>query len=306
MRTSRYCCAIPVSSMYPIPPKTCSAVEQRSTALSVHQPFTTGIISSTKARCSLRTFSSGWRCEKSSDAAVTYASARIASIVAFCHISMRRTSGCLTIASGALDPRFDVAALHAFLGILERALVRAVGERDALNADRKARRVHHHEHVLEAAVGFADEIADRAFAAFADAHRARRVAVDAQLVLDAGADHLVGLAERAVVVHDELRHDEERNALGSFGRVRQPRENEMNDVLGHVVLAEGDEDLLAGEPVLVAVGHRFRAHLREVRTGLRLGETHRARPLSGDEIGNESLLLLFGSLRVRSLRSRPD
>ena len=79
--------------------------------------------------------------------------------------------------------------------------------------------------------------------------------------------------------------------FGAFRRVRQPRENEMNDILGHVVLAEGDEDLLPGKPVMLAVGYGFRANLREVRTRLRLGEAHRACPFSGDEIGDESSLL---------------
>ena len=68
------------------------------------------------------------------------------------------------IGSGAREPRLDVAALHAFLGVFERALIRAVGERDALHADREARRVHHDEHVLEAAVRLADQIADGAAA----------------------------------------------------------------------------------------------------------------------------------------------
>ena len=45
--------------------------------------------------------------------------------------------------------------------------------------------------------------------------------------------------------------------------------------------------------VMVAVGHGARAHLREIRAGLRLGEAHRAGPLARDEVGNEALLLLL-------------
>ncbi len=43
--------------------------------------------------------------------------------------------------------------------------------------------------------------------------------------------------------------------------------------------------------VMVARRHGTRAHLREIRAGLRLGQAHRARPLAGDEVGNEALLL---------------
>ena len=60
-----------------------------------------------------------------------------------------------------------------------------------------------------------------------------------------GADDVVALAERAVGVDEELRHDEERDALRAFGRIGQTREHEVDDVLGHVVLAERDEDLRA-------------------------------------------------------------
>ena len=57
-------------------------------------------------------------------------------------------------------------------------------------------------------------------------------------------------------LHQELRHDEERDALHAFGRVGRAREHEMHDVLGHVVLAPGDEDLGAVQPVVIAFAAR--------------------------------------------------
>ena len=190
--------------------------------------------------------------------------------------------------------RRDVAELDAFLRVLDRVLVRAVGDREALHADGEARGVHHHEHVLQAAVRLADEVADRAFAVLAVVERARRVRVDAELVLDPRALHVVALAQRAVGVHQHLGHDEHRDALGAFGRARQPREHEVDDVRRHVVLAERDEDLLALDAVVVALGRRRRAHLREVRARLRLGEAHRARPLTAHELRDVRLLVLVG------------
>src|SRR5436309_348115 len=50
-------------------------------------------------------------------------------------------------------------------------------------------------------------------------------------------------AERAVVVDKKLRDQKERNAFRARRRIRQPREHEMNDVVGEVMLAIGDEDL---------------------------------------------------------------
>ena len=81
------------------------------------------------------------------------------------------------------------------------------------------------------------------------------------------AVHVVARAERAVGVHQELRHDEQRDALHAFGRVRRAREHEVDDVLGHVVLAVGDEDLGAEELVgAVALRLGARAHQRRGRS----------------------------------------
>ena len=67
----------------------------------------------------------------------------------------------------------------------------------------------------------------------------------------------------------------------------------MHDVLGHVVLAVGDEDLGA-EDLVAAVGLRLgaRAHRRQVAAGLRLGQVHRAGPLAGDHLRDVGCLLL--------------
>jgi hypothetical protein len=55
------------------------------------------------------------------------------------------------------------------------------------------------------------------------------------------------------------------DALDALGRARHARQHQVDDVLGHVVLAVGDEDLRAEEPV-GAVGLRLGpgAHLRQV------------------------------------------
>ena len=58
----------------------------------------------------------------------------------------------------------------------------------------------------------------------------------------------------------------------------------MDDVVGHVVFAVSDEDLLAGEaigPVGRPLGTRL--DRAEVGAGLRLGEVHRPGPFAGDE-----------------------
>ncbi len=96
-------------------------------------------------------------------------------------------------------------------------------------------------------------------------------------------------------VDHHLGHEEHRDALGAQRRAGEPRQHEVDDVRRHVVLAERDENLLALDQVVVALGHGLRAHLGEVGTGLGLGQAHRAGPLAADQ-----LLGVGGLLRVRT------
>ncbi len=69
-------------------------------------------------------------------------------------------------------------------------------------------------------------------------------------------------------------------------RVGQPRQHEVDDVVGEVVLAVGDEDLLPGDAIAaVARALGLGAQRADVGAGLRLGELHRAHPFAGDELG---------------------
>ena len=102
---------------------------------------------------------------------------------------------------------------------------------------------------LQAAVLLADQPAGGAVVV----HHAGRVAVDAHLLFDRAAGDAVARAERAVGVDHELRHDEQRDALGAGRRAFDARQHQVDDVLRQVVLAGGDEDLGAGD-LVAAVG----------------------------------------------------
>ncbi len=103
----------------------------------------------------------------------------------------------------------------------------------------------------------------------------------AELVLDAAGVDVVAGAERAVGIDEEFRNQEQRNAFGARGRIRQSRQHEMHDVIGHVVIAVGDEDLGALDAV-AAVGGALGAGAQrtDVGSGLRLGELHGAGPFA--------------------------
>ena len=196
---------------------------------------------------------------------------------------------------GVLDDRAHAgagarrAALPALAGIAERVLIGALCDRDALHADREARAVHHHEHRREASVFLADQPALGAAGIAVDHHAGRR-GVDAELVLEARAAHVVALAERAVRLDQELGNEEQREAARAGGRVGQAREHEVDDVVGEVVLAVGDEDLLAEDAVGSVLGALGAALDRiEVGARLRLGQVHRAGPFAADHAAHVGL-----------------
>ena len=171
-------------------------------------------------------------------------------------------------------------------------LVGAVGHGHALHADGEARGVHHDEHGVQATVLLADQVAHGA-AGVAELQRGGGAGLDAELMLDGHAVHVVALAQRAVGVDQELRHQEQRDALHALGRVGQAGQHQVDDVLGQIMLAVGDEDLGAGDAV-AAVALRFgaRAQQGQVRAGLRLGQVHGASPLAGDHRADVALAQL--------------
>ena len=192
-----------------------------------------------------------------------------------------------------LDAR-QRAALQALFGVSDGVLVGDLGERQPLHADAEPRLVHHGEHGMQAAIGFAHQPAGRAVVI----HHAGRVAVNAHLLFERAAHDFVALAERAVGLRQNLRHDEERNALGALGRAFDARQHEMDDVLGEIMLARGDENLGAGDLVAaVALRRRLGAQQAEIGAAMRLGEIHRAGPCAGDHLGQIDFLLLGRAVR---------
>ena len=211
-------------------------------------------------------------------------------------MSIRFTSGCAMIGLALSRAAPMARPLLAVARIGERLLGGALGDRDALQADGKPGLVHHGEHAGHAAVLLADEVTGGA-AAVAEDHRAGRRAMNAELVLDRMRAHVVAPAGRAVRVEEEFGNQEQRDAPGPGRRVGEPGQHHVDDVVGQVVLAVGDENLLAGDAI-AAVGGALGlgAQGADVGAGLRLGELHRARPLAGDELAQEVALERVGAV----------
>ena len=185
------------------------------------------------------------------------------------------------------------AALDALKREVAGVLVGDFRLGDALQADAEARFVHHGEHGAQALVLLTDEPALGAVIV----HHAGGVAVDAHLLFKAAALKRVALAQRAVVIDQELRHDEQRDAADAFRCALDPGEHQVDDVVGHRMLTGGDPDLLAGDRVAaIAIGHGLGAQQAQIGAAMGLGQVHGAGPLAGDELGQIHVLLFVGTV----------
>ncbi len=196
-------------------------------------------------------------------------------------------------------------ALRAVLRVAQRVLVGGQVERARAAAHRDPGLVHHVEHLAHAVVRHADEIAD-ARAALAEVQHGVDHAALAELVVEPGHVHVVARGGRAVVADQELRHDEERDALHAGRCVRQAREHEVDDVLGQVVLGGRDPHLRAADAVgAVAMRNRLRLDVGQRRAGLRLAQRHRAEVTALDHRRHPARALLLAA-EVRQQVGRAD
>jgi hypothetical protein len=188
-----------------------------------------------------------------------------------------------------------VGALDALLGVFGGELPGALGDAEAFGADRQARRIHHHEHGFQPAAEFADQVAGGAAVVAVD-QGGGRAAMYAELVFDGGAIHVVVFARIAVGVEDELGHQEQRQPLDAGRGVGRAGQYEVDDVGGHVVVAVGDEDLLAVDAeAAVGLGHGAAGDGGEVGAGLGFGDVHRAGPFARHQPGQPGGFQVVGA-----------
>ena len=171
----------------------------------------------------------------------------------------------------------DVAPLQTLVGVNDSILIGGLGLCHPLKADAKARVVHHCEHGAHAFMFFAQQIAGCAVVV----HHTGCIAVDAHFFLDRADRHAVSRPERAVLVYEYFGNNEKRDALDPFRAAGDLGQDQMNDVVGHVVFARRDEDLLTADLVSpVALGLGLGAHHAQISAALGLGQVHGACPFT--------------------------
>jgi hypothetical protein len=177
---------------------------------------------------------------------------------------------------------------------------------DGLGADHHPGVLDDLEHLRNAVVDVTDEVADRRVL-LAEGELAGGRDLQAHLLLDVRDVRAVALAElTGLEVDQELRHEEQRQALGAgaagTGNALGAGEHQVEDVLRPVPLGRGDEALDALDvPGAVGLLEGLRPPGADVGAGVRLGEHHGGAPLALDRQLGEPLLV-GGAVAVQDLR----
>ena len=178
-------------------------------------------------------------------------------------------------------------ALQPVFRIEHRVLIGGFRQAQALQANPQTGIVHHSKHGFHAAVRLADQAA---FGRFKVHHTGGR-RLDPHLVLDRTAGHAVARARAAILAQQELRHQEQRYSLRARRGIGQLGEHQMNDVVGQVVLAAGDENFRPGDPIAaVLLRQGLGANEPQIRAALGFGQAHGAGPTAGHHLFEIAIL----------------
>ena len=185
------------------------------------------------------------------------------------------------------DGLFSIAAtqhhrpLLALAGKLDRALIGRLTDRVAFDANSQSGGIHHRKHVHQATIFLAYQVT-HSTVIIAERHDAGRARVNAEFVFDRCGANIVALAGLSISIENKFRHHKQRYSLYPGWSIGGSRQHQMNDVVGHVVITIGDEDLLSFNQIVITGRFCTRPHGRQVRACLRFGEIHRAGPCTGD------------------------
>ena len=145
----------------------------------------------------------------------------------------------------------------------------------------------------------ADQGADRGVLG-AEGQLAGRGDLQPHLVLDVGHVDAVALAQLAVRADEVLGHEEHRQALGAGAGALGPGQDQVQDVVGQVVLGAGDEALDALDvPGAVRLLDGPGPARADVRAGVGLGEHHGVAPPAGHGVLGDAPLLRGAELPQR-------
>ena len=199
--------------------------------------------------------------------------------------------------------RAAAAALDAFRGVARGLVEGGAGDAHPFERDLEPHRVDHREHVLDAALRFPEQVAGRAV----EPHLAGGRAVDPHLLLDARGGNGIARTERPVGFHRHARDEEQAEPPDARRRALDARQYDVSVLRGSVMVAEGDEDLGAGERIApIGLRRRDGPGLPDIGARVRLGHDDGSRPFAAREPGHPEGLNVGAGVREEHPRRRPS
>src|SRR5690606_36927913 len=179
-------------------------------------------------------------------------------------------------------------------GVRQSALVRGFSGSRTLQRGTDTGGVHKGEHAVQTFVFRSDQ---PAFGTV-EVHHTGGVTVDTHFVFDRTTDQAVALTRSTVFVRQELRHDKQRDTLGTFRSTRQTGQYDVDDVIGHVVFTGRDEDFAASNGIrTVSVRLGFGFQDTQVRTAMGFGQTHGTGPLTRHQLAQVDVFLFVSTVQ---------
>ena len=130
-------------------------------------------------------------------------------------------------------------------------------------------------------------------------HHAGGIAVNAHLVFDLADAHRVARTKAAVVVHQNLRHDEQRHALDAVTSTGGACQHQMDDILRQIMITRRNENLGPRHQVrAVILWYRLGSHQSQIGAALRFCQVHRAGPVAGYHLWQIHRLLRLRAMRM--------
>src|SRR5690606_19741570 len=105
--------------------------------------------------------------------------------------------------------------------------------------------IHEGEHAVQPFVFCADQVTG----GFIKVHDTGGGSLDAHFLFQAATGDVVALTDATVAVGQELGNDEQADAPGALGRIRQAGQHDVDNVFSQVVVTGRNEDLGAGDLV---------------------------------------------------------
>ena len=180
-------------------------------------------------------------------------------------------------------------ALNAVTSIGFGLLIGAFRNGKTLQADRKTGVIHHAKHDVDSLIFLTDKIANGTIG-FTILHNRGWRSLDAKFFLNRQTAKIIRLGEIAIIISKEFRHDKHRNTLDAIRRIGCACQHQMNDILGHIMLAIGDIDFLARNQIMIPIGNRAAFDASKVGAGLRFGQIHRSGPAAFNHWRDKDIL----------------